>query len=312
MNKPVAFRGGGGGKNTPRTLFYVAFYPNYVNMWSTNRRIYLPMTGYTKLFGSIVASTIWREDDKTRIVWITMLAMANKYGDVEASVPGLADLSRVSLADVEKALESLAAPDKYSRTKDHEGRRIESIDGGWHILNHAKYRDKMSKDERREYLAQKKREQRERDKGKVNNVSTNVADGQPASTGVNFGRDIADADSDSKESRERAGGREREALIERIAAAYPRKDATFIVLQTIADRLDSGQDGAEMQRKVEACAFLIASAEGGSGNRFVPTAKKFFEDDQWKSPEAFKRLSEPKAKPNGRGTPETGVYKVNY
>jgi len=30
--------------------------------------------GYTKLYSSIVASTMWREDDKTRIVFITMLA----------------------------------------------------------------------------------------------------------------------------------------------------------------------------------------------------------------------------------------------
>lgn len=106
--------------------------------------------------------------------------------------------------------------------------------------------------------------------------------------------------------------RERELLIERIAAAYPRKDATFIVLQNIADRLESGQDGELMLRKVQACAFLIASAEGGSGNRFVPTAKKFFEDDQWKSPEAFKRFEDKPAPKPVRGTPETGVYKVKY
>ena len=43
------------------------------------------MPGYTKLFNSILASTIWRADDKTRIVWITLLAMADKHGIVEAS-----------------------------------------------------------------------------------------------------------------------------------------------------------------------------------------------------------------------------------
>ena len=47
------------------------------------------MTGYTKLFGSIVDSTIWRESKETKIVWITMLAKANKEGIVEASLPGL-------------------------------------------------------------------------------------------------------------------------------------------------------------------------------------------------------------------------------
>ena len=120
------------------------------------------MTGYTKLFGSIVASTIWREDDKTRIVWVTMLAMANYRGDVEASIPGLADMARVTIADAEKALVALQAPDPYSRTRDYEGRRIEQIEGGWHLLNHAKYRDKMGKDERREYLRRKQAERRAR------------------------------------------------------------------------------------------------------------------------------------------------------
>ena len=48
------------------------------------------MAGYTKLFNSILQSTIWREDDKTRIVWITLLAMADKNGIAETSLPSLA------------------------------------------------------------------------------------------------------------------------------------------------------------------------------------------------------------------------------
>lgn len=122
------------------------------------------MQGYTKLFNSILASTIWREDDKTRIVWITMLAMADKNGAVEASIPGLADMARVSIAECECALEKLSSPDKYSRTPDNEGRRIEAKSGGWFILNHPKYRAKMGADERREYLRLKQQEQRDKRK----------------------------------------------------------------------------------------------------------------------------------------------------
>ena len=118
------------------------------------------MAGYTKLFNSILASTIWREDDKTRIVWITLLAMADKYGVAEGSVPGLADFARVSLQDCENALERLQSPDKHSRTKEHDGRRIEVVAAGWRIINHAKYRAKMGADERREYLKLKQREYR--------------------------------------------------------------------------------------------------------------------------------------------------------
>lgn len=139
---------------------------------SAKLRIHIPMTGYTKLFGTIVASTIWREKNETRIVWITMLAMANKSGIVEASIPGLADMARVSLADCQEALKALSSPDEFSRTKDYDGRRIEEVDGGWAVLNHAKYRHKMSADERREYNAAIQRRYRA---GKVPPVSTESA-----------------------------------------------------------------------------------------------------------------------------------------
>ena len=147
------------------------------------------MTGYTKLFGSIVASTIWREDDKTRLVWITMLAIANKHGEVEASVPGLADLSRVSVPECRAALAKLEAPDPDSRSSEMDGRRIEKVPGGWRLINHAKYRAKLSVDERREYLAQKQREHRARQQ-----MSTNVNNGQQMSTPSTQ----AEADTDAK------------------------------------------------------------------------------------------------------------------
>lgn len=120
--------------------------------------------GYTKLFSSIVASTIWREDDKTRIVWITMLAMKNERHIVEASVPGLADMARVSLKECQASLKKLLSPDEYSRSKDHEGRRIEPCDGGWRILNGEYFRHKMSEDDRREYQKEYHREYRKRTK----------------------------------------------------------------------------------------------------------------------------------------------------
>lgn len=120
------------------------------------------MSGYTKLFNSILASTIWRADDKTRIVWITLLAMADRHGIAEASIPGLADFARVSIPDCERALAELAAPDTYSRSHEHDGRRIEAIDGGFRLLNHAKYRAKMNADERREYFRLKQQEGREK------------------------------------------------------------------------------------------------------------------------------------------------------
>ena len=130
-----------------------------------------------------MASTIWREPDSTRIVWITMLALSDKHGVVEASVPGLADLSRVSEPATRRALAVLTAPDPDSRSLDEDGRRIVAVDGGWLLVNHAKYRAKMNRDARRNYLTKKKQESRARQKAR-DVVNTNV-NSQPRSTTVN-------------------------------------------------------------------------------------------------------------------------------
>lgn len=103
------------------------------------------MTGYTKLFSSIVNSTIWREDATICKVWVTMLALKDQHGNVDASVPGLADIARVSIEECEKALRIFLSPDPYSRSKEHEGRRIKEITGGWHVLNHDLYKEKESR-----------------------------------------------------------------------------------------------------------------------------------------------------------------------
>lgn len=128
------------------------------------RGLELLMTGYTKLFGSLITSTIWREDDKTRILWVTMLALKDRRQIVEGSVPGLADMARMSVDDCRKALAKLSEPDPDSRTVENEGRRIRAVDEGWLILNGEKYREKMGLDERREYQRKYQRQYRAKHK----------------------------------------------------------------------------------------------------------------------------------------------------
>jgi hypothetical protein len=123
-----------------------------------------------------VASTVWNEDNDTRIVWITMLALADRYGDVEGSVPGLAVLARVSVDGCRAALTKLSNPDPDSRNKYKEGRRIEAIDGGWRIINYDDYRKKLSKEERAEYqrLWQAQKRARAKAVDSASTVSTEV------------------------------------------------------------------------------------------------------------------------------------------
>ena len=100
------------------------------------------MAGYAKVFSSIVTSSLWCMDHSVLRIWIAMLTTCTSEGVVEGSVPGFASLCRVTVEEMEKAIEVLASPDPHSRTQDFEGRRIQVIPGGWKILNYKSYRDK--------------------------------------------------------------------------------------------------------------------------------------------------------------------------
>ena len=148
------------------------------------------MPSYTKLFQSIVTSSIWSEDDKTRILWVTMLAIADKHGEVHASIPGLARLAGIPIPDTERALKKLLSPDEYSRTKDLDGVRIVEIDGGWELVNHGKYRRMASKEDAQE--ANRIRQQRWKNRKKGNAPVT------PSNAPVTQDRDIAEAEAEVK------------------------------------------------------------------------------------------------------------------
>jgi len=133
------------------------------------------MDTYVKVFQSILDSTIWQEDLPTKVVWITLLAMKDRHGYVGASVPGLARRAGVTLEQCEAALTKFKSPDPYSRTKAHDGRRIEDAESGWTILNHHFYRDKMNPEDRREYQRIKQAEYRRRRKERRNEAACSGA-----------------------------------------------------------------------------------------------------------------------------------------
>jgi len=105
---------------------------------------------YAKLFTQILESTIWTESLETKILWITMLAKADQEGLVNCTVPGLAKLAGISVKQCEDGLKKFRSPDKYSRTKESEGRRIADAEEGWILLNYTKYRGLASAERKRE------------------------------------------------------------------------------------------------------------------------------------------------------------------
>ncbi len=116
--------------------------------------------GYTKLFHKILHSSIWDKDDRTRLIWITLLAMRDKNGVIESTMNGISRASRIPVEDCRRAIEEFLKPDGDSLTSQFEGRRLEVVEGGWRLLNHRKYVQMMGEEDRREYWREKKAEQR--------------------------------------------------------------------------------------------------------------------------------------------------------
>lgn len=122
------------------------------------------MAGFTKLFSGITESSIWVQPDHILRVWIAMLARADSDGVVDGSVPGFANLARVSVENMREAVEVLAGPDPDSRDPANEGRRIEPFPGGWKVLNYVRYRERTQGREgsRAPYYREYRRKQREK------------------------------------------------------------------------------------------------------------------------------------------------------
>lgn len=99
-----------------------------------------------------------------------MLACADRNGEVQGSIPGLARIAGVPVEDCRAAIAKFLSPDLDSRTKEDEGRRIEEISGGWLLLNYRKYRDMASDEDRKNQAAV--RQKRFRDRASRNSNAT--------------------------------------------------------------------------------------------------------------------------------------------
>ena len=110
--------------------------------------------GFVKIYGSkLIASSLWDEAPEARLVFLSMLALADATGYVD--VPNEKALARVLNLPQEwitKALAVLEAPDGGSRSPDFEGRRVLREDAGWRCVNYEKYREYRSVEQEKKRL----------------------------------------------------------------------------------------------------------------------------------------------------------------
>jgi len=256
---------------------------------------------FTKLFSSITESTIWCEPNHVRIVWICMLAMADARGRVWASVPGLANRARVELHEAEEAISLFLAPDKYSRTPDYEGRRIEPIDGGWRLLNHAKYRairdDESAKEAKRKYINARRQEEKAQAAG-VDNVDQ-------CRSQVDRGRDNAEAEAEAEEQKARACPPEPDAPESKPAKQEPSRFPEFWAVYPRKEGKKPAETAWRSKKLDRIADDLIADVQARTAKHrqwldgFVPHAVTYLRQERWQD-----EISGA-AKPNGAHQPRT-------
>jgi len=155
---------------------------------------------YSKLFSSLVHSSLWGEQDHVRLLFITLLAVADRDGHCWGSRSGF---ERLAMLDPDAHYERdawtvLMSPDKDSsdrlRNPDNEGRRIREIPGGFEIINYAYYRSLRNDDDRKEQNREAQRRHRAKNKPK----SPAVSPGQPPSA-------HAEAEAEAKKKKRQNG-----------------------------------------------------------------------------------------------------------
>lgn len=271
------------------TLILSAFPAQLIRVWSAylNRH-------YVKLFSSIVHSTIWDEEPAISKLWVTMLAISDQHGEVAVPIPGLARLARISVETCESGLAKFQQPDKYSWTKDNEGRRIEEIDGGWRLLNYAKYRQMISESDKKEKAAVRQQRFRERHKtdaksnafSNASNTPITPSDGASRQVEVEVevikqNQNIGIDEATSKAFLELGlGGTENRMLCQDVIRAY---------VNFYKCSFAEAADGLIL-RWNQYSASTIAFKKG---------IKKFLSEGIWKSPEACT------PKPTGKTKPKT-------
>lgn len=217
---------------------------------------------FVKIHQTILDSSIWRECHPTRIVWITMLAMANEYGVVEASPIGLADRARVTIEELKMAIAALSSPDEMSKSQDYEGRRIEQVPGGWLILNHTEYRDRRTKQQIQ--TAERVRRHRE-NKAKTDTVT--APDGRHYKRNVtpsNASNDLSPSEADrDTEKKKKEYIYLANVRFEELKKAYPKKNGKLIGITKAHDRFMALSESKQVQCVASAANYAKCEKVAG-------------------------------------------------
>jgi hypothetical protein len=132
---------------------------------------------YGKVFDSIYNGTLYGHWEAL-VTMQQLIVLADADGVVDMTPMAISARTSIPRDIIDKGLEILGAPDKYTRTEGSDGRRIELIDEhrpwGWVLVNYEKYKTMVDADTVRAQTRERVR--RFRDKKKNSAESSDVTD----------------------------------------------------------------------------------------------------------------------------------------
>jgi len=123
---------------------------------------------YGKIFDSIYDGTL-AEDWRALITFQQFIVLCDADGMVDMTPQSISRRTGIPVEHIKAGIDVLEKADKYSRTSDEDGKRIELIDDhrpwGWHIVNHEKYKRMQDADTIRAQTRERVRKHREKKRG---------------------------------------------------------------------------------------------------------------------------------------------------
>ncbi len=260
--------------------------------------------GYTKLFDSMWSGSLYGKFEASA-VFMVMLSLADAEGQVDMTHEAIAGRTGWPIDFIREGIHQLEQPDERSRTPDADGRRIilitEGRGWGWFITNYAKYRDEMRSAERREYLREAKR--KERDKRRQQ-----LSTGQPESTTVNPSYAYADSEAEALKPKKLKATRRAEPpdwFVE-FKSIYPRRagDPDWAGgLRAANQRITEGHDPREFAAGARRYAAYIQATQR-AGTDYIQQASRFLGPSKpftlaWDAPAEKESLYEEMIRMNG-------------
>lgn len=132
---------------------------------------------YARIFQSIYDGTLV-EDWRALVTFQQMLVLCDADGVVDMTPRAISRRTGIPIEHIEAGIRVLESPDPTSRTPNEDGRRILRIDPhrdwGWRLVNHQKYKDIRTEEDRREYMRRYMAERRKDVKLTVVNTELTV------------------------------------------------------------------------------------------------------------------------------------------